>query len=58
MDTKTIQKCELHRDMCSVMKFYSLRRKTPTKTSEKMKSVYGDGCLHRLQVFALHKEFL
>ncbi len=35
-----------------------LRGNIPTKTFNKMKSVYGDDCLSRTQVFALHKEFL
>ncbi len=50
-------KYELRCDMQSVAKYYCLRRKTPTKMFEKMKSIYSDDCLSGTQVFALHKEF-
>ncbi len=57
MDAKTNDKCELYRAMQAVVKFYCLKRNIMTKTFEKMKSVFGDGCLSQMQVFALRKEF-
>ncbi len=45
MDAETNKKRELRRDMLSVVKFYCLRGKTPTKISKKMKFVYGNDCL-------------
>ncbi len=51
------EKRELRRNMRAVVKFYCLRNKTATKTFKKIKEVYGDDCLSRMQGFALHKEF-
>ncbi len=58
MDVEINEKRELCRDMRAVVKFDCLGGKAPTKAFEKMKSVYSDVCLSRMQVFALHKEFL
>ncbi len=46
MDTRTYEKHELYRDMQAVLKFYCLRGNTPTKTTEKMKSVHGNNCMN------------
>ncbi len=48
---------ESHRDQYAVIKFYCLRKKSATKTSEKMKVMYGDMCLSRATVFSWHKMF-
>ncbi len=58
MDAKTNEKCKLHNNMRTLVKFSCIRRKTSTKTFEKMTSVYSDDCLSWIQEFALHKEFL
>ncbi len=58
MNAETNEKCKLCCDMQAVGKFYCLRGKTSTKVIKKMKPVYGNNCLSRTQVFALHKEFL
>ncbi len=55
---QTYKKCQLLRDMWVVVKFYRWRGKTPTKMFAKIKSVFGNNCLSRTQVLALHKEFL
>ncbi len=48
---------ESHCDQCAVIKFYCLQKILTTKTSEKMKVVYGNIRLSRATVFSWHKMF-